>query len=101
MVDATRNPDARERDDAGCQLHRKRDRPFAFVVARARWPLPCDELDVAEHRFAVESLADVDSTLSTHADRPVVEEVTKKPRECERPLPSLSALHAEHVGTSS
>src|SRR5207247_11209511 len=62
LVDPAPNANAGERHDRGGQFLWQDDRPFALVIARARWALPRDKLDVGEHRLTVDSLRSEEHT---------------------------------------
>src|SRR5437870_8273806 len=60
LIDPAPNANPGERHDRGGQFLRQDDRPLALVIARARWPLPREELHIGERHLTVDGLADMD-----------------------------------------
>src|SRR6185437_9150162 len=56
LVDATANPDARQRHDGTGQLQRQHDAPFARVIAAAPRSFAGEQLDIVESRLSIERL---------------------------------------------
>ena len=95
LVDPPPDSHAGQRDDGTGQLARQHDAPFPIVVPHAARTLASDELDVVQHRLAIDCLPDVHPPLTRDADRAVAEQVAEQPGERQRAEPLVRAAHGE------
>ena len=69
----------------------------SYCVAAGR--MPVSDLDIVEHRFAIEPLSNGHASLAPRADRAIAQEVPEEARECHRLRTPLRRVHLERHAT--